>query len=129
MSSDSGFLLSINDIMNSRETLVATEETNKATLTSLDFNLLKTNLYTWASKGYPDSYVAFSFPIISPGTTNGALSCSDGNSRNIWDYIPFFLGKSVSELFESYQAQIHGITLTYSLQASPFIMNMHVTRA
>ena len=122
-------VISIDDIMNSQKALLATEIQNKTTLTSMDFNALKTNLYTWASLGFPDSFLAFTFTIVSPTMINGNCSCSDGVARGIWDYVPFCLGTSIQTLVDGYQAQIQGINLSFSLSASPYVLNLHVTKA
>ena len=125
-------ILSLDDIINTRHTYLRIEEQIKGNLTSLDFELLKTNLYTWAAKGYQDSYAAYQLPVypLPPDTseTATAIPCSDGMIRTIWDYIPFCLGTQIGELLESYQGKLHGISLTFSLQANPYILVIHVTK-
>jgi hypothetical protein len=124
--------ISLDDIINTRQTYLRTEEQIKGNLTSLDFELLKTNLYTWAAKGYQDSYAAYQLPVypLPPDTPEPAtmIPCSDGSLRTIWDYIPFCLGMSIGELLQSYEAKLYGISLAYSLQANPYILVIHVTK-
>lgn len=124
--------ISLDDIINTHQTYLRTEEQIKGNLTSLDFELLKTNLYTWAAKGYQDSYAAYQLPVypLPPDTPKpaAAIPCSDGVLRNIWDYIPFCLGMSIGELLQSYEAKLYGISLAYSLQANPYILVIHVTK-
>lgn len=119
--------ITLDDIVNTHQSYIRAEEQIKGTLTSLDFNLLKTNLYAWAAKGYEDSYPAYQLPVTA-SETNGLIPCSDGTLRNIWDYIPFCLGSSISELIQSYEAKLHGISLSFSLQANPYILVIHVTK-
>lgn len=125
-------IISLDDIINTRQIYLRTEEQIKGNLTSLDFELLKTNLYTWAAKGYQDSYAAYQLPVypLPPDTPEPAASipCSDGSLRTIWDYIPFCLGMSIGELLQSYEAKLYGISLAYSLQANPYILVIHVTK-
>lgn len=125
-------ILSLDDIINMRHTYLRIEEQIKGNLTSLDFELLKTNLYTWAAKGYQDSYAAYQLPVypLPPDTPDPAttISCSDGMLRNIWEYIPFCLGTQIGELLQSYEEKLYGISLSYSLQANPYILVIHVTK-
>jgi hypothetical protein len=124
--------ISLDDIINTHQTYLRTEEQIKGNLTSLDFELLKTNLYTWAAKGYQDSYAAYHLPVypMPPDIPEpaAAIPCSDGSLRTIWDYIPFCLGMSIGELLQSYEAKLYGISLAYSLQANPYILVIHVTK-
>jgi hypothetical protein len=125
-------IISLDDIINTRHTYLRTEEQIKGNLTSLDFELLKTNLYTWAAKGYQDSYAAYQLPVypLPPDTSEppASIPCSDGVLRNIWDYIPFCLGMPIGELLQSYEAKLYGISLAYSLQSNPYILVIHVTK-
>lgn len=124
--------ISLDDIINTHQTYLRTEDQIKGNLTSLDFELLKTNLYIWAAKGYQDSYAAYQLPVypLPPHTPEPAtaIPCSDGVLRNIWDYIPFCLGMPIGELLQSYEAKLYGISLSYSLQANPYILVIHVTK-
>ena len=56
------------------------------------------------------------------------IPCSDGNMRDIWGYIVFFLGSTLHELMDMYNKNMDGITLTFSLQANPYILVLHVIR-
>jgi hypothetical protein len=125
-------IVSLDDIINTHHTYLRIEEQIKGNLTSLDFELLKTNLYTWAAKGYQDSYAAYQLPVypLPPdiAAEESNIPCSDGILRTIWDYIPFCLGTSIGELLQTYEAKLYGISLAYSLQANPYILVIHVTK-
>lgn len=103
----------LNDILNSSDYLLGLEATNNKVLNSLDYNLLKTNLLSWVGKGYPDSYIVFTFPVVGL-MENGLYKCSDYTSRSLEDYATFFLKKELSELIASYQAKVGGIRLSHS---------------
>ena len=103
----------LNDILNSSDYLLGLEATNNKVLNSLDYNLLKTNLLSWVGKGYPDSYIVFTFPVVGL-MENGLYKCSDYTSRSLEDYATFFLKKELSELIATYQTKIGGIRLTHS---------------
>lgn len=120
--------INFNDIVDSHNTLVEIESQNKLALNGLDYSALKQSLYKWAALGYPDSHLAYSFPVITPLTTAYTYPCSDGNSRTIWDYIPFFLGTSINDWLANYQTKMNGITLSFSVNSNPYVLNLHVSR-
>ena len=121
--------IDFNDIINSHNILLEIEKENKRTLNTLDFSVFKTNLYKWGSLNYPDSFQAYSFPVTTPSMSSGLYLCSDGNPKNIWDYIPFCLNMSIAEWLSAYQAKVNGITLSFSVNENPYIINIHVTRS
>ena len=121
--------VNIFDIINSHNVFVQIEQQNKTNLNSLDFSLFKTSLYKWAALNYPDSFLAYSFPVATPPIASGLYSCSDGNPKNIWDYIPYCLGMSIQDWITGYQAKVNGITLSFSVNADPYVINIHVTRS
>lgn len=102
----------LNDILNSTDYLLGLEATNNKVLNSLDYNFLKTNLLSWVGKGYPDSYIVFTFPVVGL-MENGFYKCSDYTNRSLEDYVTFFLKKELSELIASYQRKIGGIRLSH----------------
>lgn len=118
----------LDDIINSHNTLIATEQYNKTTFNSLDFSVFKSNLYKWAAQGYPDSFQAYSFPVTTPLIESGLYTCSDGNPKTIWDYIPYCIGYSINDWLSLYQEKVNGITLAYSVNQNPYTLNIHVTR-
>jgi hypothetical protein len=124
-------VITLDEITNSHDALLTTEATNKTTLNSMDFTVFRANLTGWAAAGYPDSYICYSFPILtSPlDMATGKYSCSDGTPRGIWEYIPFCLGTSIQDLVDSYQTQLYGMTLSFSLRGASYILNFHVSKA
>jgi len=128
MSTIAAVEVNILDIINSHNVFVEIEQQNKTNLNSLDFSVFKTTLYKWAALNYPDSFLAYSFPVTTPPMASGLYSCSDGNPKNIWDYIPYCLNMSIQDWLTRYQAKVSGITLSFSVNADPYVLNIHVTR-
>jgi hypothetical protein len=122
------FEVRLDDIMNSHNTLIEIEKENKIKFNSLDFVQFKLTLYKWASQGCPDSFIAYSFPIITPPTTDYLYNCSCGNPKNIWDYITYCMGSSIPEWISVYQSKVSGITLSFSVNTNPYFINIHVSR-
>jgi hypothetical protein len=120
--------VNIADIINSHNVFIQIEQQNKTNLNSLNFTTFKTTMYKWAALNYPASFLAYSFPVTTPPMTGGLYSCSDGTPRSIWDYIPFFLNKSIQDWLAAYQTKVSGINLTFSINADPYVINIHVTR-
>jgi hypothetical protein len=129
LSSIAAIEIDIHQIMNSHNIFLEIEEQNKTNLNSLDFSVFKTTLYKWAALNYPDSFLAYSFPVTTPPISAGLYPCSDGNPKNIWDYIPYCLKMSIPDWLSRYQAKVSGITLSFSVNADPYYINIHVTRS
>lgn len=129
LSTMASFEVNLDDIMNSHNTLLEIEVRNKTSLNSLDFNQFKSNLYKWAAEGYPDSFLAYSFPVVTPTMNANLYNCSDGNPKNIWDYIPFCLNLSLQDWLTKYQEKVNGFKLSFSINQNPYVVNIHVTRA
>lgn len=126
--STNSVLISMDELLQTTSNCLTVENTNKATFQNLDYDVLKGNLITWASKGFPDSYAVYELPVSIPDISNKLIPCSDGNMRDIWGYIVFFLGSTLHELMDMYNKNMDGITLTFSLQANPYILVLHVIR-
>jgi hypothetical protein len=106
----------LDNILNSNEYFLHFEEENKSVFNNLDYNVLKINLIAWIAKGYPDAHAVFTFPVTGL-KENGLYKCSDSTSRNLEDYVPFFLQMPLLDLISNYQAKIGGMTLSYSIGA------------
>lgn len=126
---ENSFIIKIDDIHSSLQTMIQKELNNKTILKSIDYELLKNNLYLWASTGYTDSYKAYKMVLIDPTIKNGRYVCSDGIDRDIWEYIQFILGSSIQDLINSYQSKLKGIALSYSVETNPISLILHVSRA
>jgi len=122
-------LISINELMTSNATLVATEQGNKQRLENIDTTLFLQNLHTWAGAGYKDSYVVYNYSLVMPTKVGNAYTCSDGVNRTLWDYIPFCLGYPILTFVANLQTRVTGITLTSSLSEDPtVVLSIHATK-
>lgn len=126
--STTNFVLTLDDVLDVSKGYAVIENNNKYLFQNLDYALLKTNLFIWATQGFPDSHSVYQLPVSLPPGETGQIRCSDGALRNIWDYIAFCLGSTLQELMDYYHKNLNGITLTYSLQANPYIVVLHVSR-
>jgi hypothetical protein len=114
--------ISIQNIMSSNKALVYQEEKCKKVLLSLDLSVLQNNLYVWGSKGFPDSYVVYTFNLDISDYTS-----SDGITRNSSEYIDFVLGNPIKVLIDSYQSNLKSIRIDYSIQENPLIVSLLAT--
>lgn len=121
-------IIKIEEIEHFSQRTHETESIDTNTLKSLNYSVLKMNLYPWAANGFPDSYPAYEFPVIAKDEFNGVIRCSDGNLRNIWEYISFILNSSLQEFIQLYEKNLSGIRLSYSIQKNPYILVIHVTK-
>ena len=128
LSSLKGSRFSLTSLMNSYSYLSSIESKNRDTFNSLDFSQLEKNLHTWASIGFPDSYVAYSFPITSPPKSGNDYLCSDGLARSHYGYVHFFMQGKYADVINSYNEQLHEIQVTVSLWNDPYCLNLHVSR-
>jgi len=122
-------LITLSQLVNMNSTLTAIETSNKASLETTDTALLITNLQKWAASGFQESYTVYEFTIVPSQKEGNTYKCSDGVSRTIWDYIPFFLGYSIQELVANLQAQIEDIKLSFSVQEDPtMLIRIHASK-
>jgi hypothetical protein len=121
-------IIKIEEIENFSQRTLEYETMDRHVLQSLDYAVLKMALYTWAANGFLASYRAYEFPILAKDEINDTIRCSDGNLRNIWDYISFILNSSIEDFIQSYEVNLSGISLSYSIQKNPYILLIHVTK-
>lgn len=108
----STYIMTIEDLMSSRDAIIHTETNDRSTLLDLSSpneNALRSSLFQWAGAGFPDIFPIASVSIIPPAV------CSDGVTRVLFDYVPYLTGKSISEIMEVLQVKLHGMQLSYSL--------------
>lgn len=122
-------LISIDQLIASNATLVATEQGNKQRLEGLDTTLFLQNLHTWAGAGYPDSFIVYNFSLVMPTKVGNAYMCSDGVNRTLWDYVPFCLGYPILTFVANLQMRVSGIKLTASLTEDlTVVLSIHATK-
>jgi hypothetical protein len=126
----SSSIISLAQLVNSVQTLTSTEIRNKMILETLSSETLVQNLHGWASVGFADSHCVYEYQLFpSAKGDGGKYRCSDGNFRDIWEYIPFCLGYSINELVANIQQQVTDIKLSFSLEEeNAVILKIHATK-
>lgn len=102
-------VLSLDDILNEHDVLVAKEEADKAKLEQIwsqHISAIKPKLIEWVGRGKPNA-----FPIMLLDIKTLA-KCSDGIVRTLPEYIKFCSGKSMYEHVELLQSKLVGITVS-----------------
>lgn len=122
--STNSFALTLEDVLKVTNGYLATEAANKLSLKGLDQEVLKSNLYAWAAKGFPASYRVYQLNFTVPSNT-GLIPCSDAVPRNTSDYVVFCLGTPIQELVDSYNTIIEDITLTYSVEGNSVVLSVN----
>ena len=111
------------------ETLIAIEGGNKQRFENFQQAPFIQKLHSWAATGFPDSYLVYEIEVVPSEKTGNTYACSDGIKREIWEYIPFFLGYSINTFVENMNKKIKDITLTSSLQEEPSIVfRLHASK-
>jgi hypothetical protein len=110
--------------MGSYSATVAKEVIDRESLQSLvtptrdDF---RSQLFQWATAGFPDLYVVQSFTITPPAI------CADGVTREIGKYVEYCIGKNLGEVIDGMKALMTGIQPSWSMSGST--LRIHVTKA
>ena len=102
--------ISINDLLQSVEVMQKKEADDKLLLESIgnmSHEELKQKLLAWATKGFPNIYEIYQISIIVPE------KCSDGQVRNLADYILFCSGKPMYEHVQKLSEKVNGISLAF----------------
>jgi hypothetical protein len=118
-------IATIDELTASLEAVVAKENQDKAILSVLikaPRETLRGALFQWAAAGFPLSYIVKSFTIVPPPT------CSDGVTRDIYQYINYCLGVDLGDLMVTLQSKAIGIAFNYSI-VDFNVLNLHVGKA
>lgn len=122
-------LISFDDLVNSNAALKATEVANKTSLELFDESVFMNNLHQWAGTGFKDSYPVYQLQVVTPVKTTTLYNCSDGTPRSVWDYIPFCLGYPITQLVDTFQQKVSGMTFSFSLEEVPsIVLKIHVSK-
>jgi hypothetical protein len=122
-------LISIENLASSNATLKATEMSNKNSLELFDESIFMNNLHKWAGLGFQASYPVYELKVVTPVKTTELFNCSDGTPRNVWDYIPFCLGYPITQLVDTFQRRVSGMSFSFSLEDVPsIILKIHVSK-
>jgi hypothetical protein len=117
-------IATLDELMSTRAAVVNKEAEDRATLAPLlneSRETLRAPLFQWASEGFPDIWIVQSFTLEVPPT------CSDGISRNIYEYFEYCLGTTLGDLIAALQPKLTGIQISYSFQGNT--LRLHVSKA
>jgi hypothetical protein len=117
-------IATLEELMASHGAIVNKEAADRATLAVLrneTREALRAPLFQWAAAGFPNIWVAQSFTLEVPPT------CSDGVSRNIYEYFEYCLGANMGDTIVDIQSKLTGIQLSYSFQGNT--LRLHVSKA
>jgi len=110
--------------MASHAATIAKEAADKAALTTLlspTREAFRTQLFQWASAGFPDLYVIQTFSITPPEI------CTDGETREIGKYIEYCIGTDLGSVITTIKSLMTGIQPSWSITANS--LRIHVTKA
>jgi hypothetical protein len=117
-------IATLEELMASHEATVNKEAADRATLWVLlneSRETLRTPLFQWAAAGFPVLWVAQTFTLEVPQV------CSDGVSRNVYEYFEYCLGKTIGDAIALIQTKLTGIELSFSFEGNT--LRLHVNKA
>ena len=109
------YLLTLDQLMTTQNSARQQETTDRTDLQALvtpNMNQLNPLFIQWAASGFPDNYTLLSFNIVSPSP------CSDGVTRNMYDYISFLIGMDMSAAIVRFDGFFQGMTIAYNMTGS-----------
>lgn len=106
--------ISLEELLALKEVIMKKEDSDRLICGQINipYGALKDKLYDWACKGFPGAY-EISRVFLEPPS-----KCSDGVTRNIYEYIFFLTGKQLDDFIQMIRDQVSGIQITSSIQAN-----------
>ena len=104
-------VLSLADLLNDHSVVETKEQADKALLETIGtspVSNLRPKFVEWVLKGRPSGFPIITLDIQPPSR------CSDGEVRNLSDYITFCSGKSIEEHVAMLQAKLTDIPLSFA---------------
>lgn len=104
-------ILTLADLISDTQIVLAKELADKALLETIaiqSVHSLRPILVEWVMKGCPNAYPILKLDIRPPAT------CSDGEVRNLTEYILFCSGKSIRDHAASLQAKLPDIDVSFA---------------
>lgn len=123
-SDPSGVPFSIDDLINSQQVIIDKENTDRVTavaFATMPIDNIKTNMYTWASIGFPTAYCVSSLSLMPPAV------CSDGVVRGLVQYYEWLINMDIPTWLASMDAKVSGMFFTFSHDGQSTI-NLHINR-
>lgn len=104
-------VLTLSELLSDQTIVLTKEAEDKAlleTIWSQHIQGLKPKLLEWVMKGQPDGFPLVTLSIVPPAR------CSDGEVRNLPDYVTFCSGKTMEEHVGLLQAKLPDIRLSFA---------------
>ena len=104
-------ILTFAELLADQSLLLAKEQTDKSLIESIgtqNAQALKPRLVEWVMKGCPSAFPILSLDIRPPA------QCSDGETRDLPEYIEFCSGKTISEHVALLQAKLPDIQVSFA---------------
>lgn len=101
----------LEDILSSMEVLRVKEASDKSSLEAIEtisYDILRPRLIQWATSGFRNAYPIYEIYMTAPPL------CSDGESRNLYDYIQFVSGKTIGDHVAGLQARLPDMTVSFA---------------
>lgn len=116
-------IVTLNDLIQTKEAIAAAEERDRTQLTSLvnvDEIQLREKLYSWAASDFATSYVLYEIQLSSKS--------SDGVNRTCMEYITY-LGTAFDPVgtLSTLQQRLPGMSLSYSY-TTDYKFRVHVSK-
>jgi hypothetical protein len=120
----SGVPFSIDDLINSQQVIIDKENTDRASaiaFATMPIDNIKTNMYAWASVGFPACYIVASLSLVPPAV------CSDGVTRGLIQYYEWLINMDIPTWLASMDVKVSGMYFTFSHDGYSTI-NLHINR-
>jgi hypothetical protein len=118
---DPPHIVTIDELMSSYSAVLVKEANDKSTLSILKTptrDAFRTQLFQWATLGFPSSYVIQQFTVTPPAV------CSDGVTREIGKYIEYCLGFDLGVMIEGLSALMTGIQPAWSIDGNTLMIRV-----
>jgi len=116
-------IVTLEELMSSHAVIVAQEANDRATLNPLvnpTREAYRPQLFAWAAGGFLGGYIVQTIPLTPPSV------CSDGVTRNVYDYVVYLLGQDMGTTITGIQALCIGVLISYSISGNA--LRIHVNK-
>lgn len=111
-------LITIEELLQLKEVIERKENQDRVVCgqINLPYDALRQKLLDWAIAGFPSAYEISRVQIEPPS------KCSDGVTRNIYEYIQYLSNKSLDEHLQMIRDQVSGIRVSSTVQTNSWII-------
>jgi hypothetical protein len=117
------YVLTLSDLENSQAFFQNIEQLDKTSLAIMfEASLsVQPQLMQWAKAGFPPLFAVKSTELRHPFT------CSDGQTRNLNDYVTYLMGSDLMTLTSQFQSNFLDLQFSYSTTGNT--VTLHVSKA